>query len=66
MCIRDSKYSLCYLHCLQPRGRGTPGRTWEVVDASYYGGRGAGGIRPMTVSVHYVTVLLLGGDQPSF
>ena len=27
-----------------------PGRKWEVVDASYYGRGGAGGIAPMTVS----------------
>ena len=28
-----------------------PGRKWEVVDASYYGRGGAGGIRPVTVSM---------------
>lgn len=28
-----------------------PGRKWEVVNASYYGRGGAGGIRPVTVSM---------------
>ena len=29
-----------------------PGRKWTIVDASYYGIRGAGGIRPARVSQH--------------
>ena len=34
-----------------------PGRKWEVVDASYYGRGGAGGIRPVTVSGPRVYIL---------
>ena len=36
-----------------------PGRKWEVVDASYYGRGGAGGIRPVTVSGPHVYSILV-------
>lgn len=33
----------------EERPKGSPGRKWDVVDASLYGGGGAGGIKPVTV-----------------
>ena len=38
-----------------------PGRKWSIVDTSYYGIRGAGGIRPVKVKI-----LMLGTQLANF
>lgn len=49
-------YTLKTIVCEQKEPEPKPGRKWEVVDASYYGGGGIGGIKPVTVSTPSVHV----------
>lgn len=47
-------YSFIILQQEEPKPR--PPRKWETVDASYYGGGGVGGIKPVTVRAIYNTL----------